>query len=248
MKKILFFLFSVIILSFTASAWTINNSQWQYNITNANITFSSNQTYTSIETGSDYISLNGYKLQLTPTSQVTIKINNFDTTADSYNLSITGTGTISIAQQMPKNSTKYNFYRGGLYFFAPTSNSTGWLVQNSIALTGNEDIITYPHEYSLPGGGSAGGQQNPTPTPTAKASALNLSSPSVLSNPLSQLTKTLNLVKPSSSILNVLSIVAALIGILFIIDSVGRNNIKAARLLVGVALLGFGAYQQGWLR
>jgi hypothetical protein len=174
-KSLIRVLCALIILIPLVSATTIDNPSMVFQITNANISFPTSQTYTTIGTGSDYISLNSKTLQLTPSVQTTVKINTFNTAGDAYNLSLQGAsaGTLNLYQEVLTSNAEYNFFKNAYsasspsaaYTFSVRSNTTGWVLKDDIPITTSEDVYTYPEAYSLPGGG--GGGLPPAPTPTA---------------------------------------------------------------------------------
>lgn len=131
----------VIVLFFLivpASAVTINNSHHVYQITNANITFPTNQTYDSIEIGADYIMLDGSRLKLTPTNYVNITINQFSTTTNLYNISLNGSSGVDFEHTVPTPGD-YQFIKDGV--LVGTVTTAGNILSGTITASGNNTVI-----------------------------------------------------------------------------------------------------------
>lgn len=124
-----------------ATAWDINNSQYVYQINNANISFPTNQSYTSIATGTDFITLDGSRLQITSDAGINISINQFSVTNNYYNVSFNGTANVNYNHIVPTAGRYYVTDNG---VFVGYINTVLGVLYNSIALNGL-DIITWSY-------------------------------------------------------------------------------------------------------
>lgn len=123
-----------------ASAWSIENPNYVYQITNTNISFPTNQTYDSIELGADRIILNGSTLQIIPDAQLNITINQYLTQNNIYNISTNGTANINI-NQIPTTPGTYTFLRNSIST-GILSTVTGVLYK-TYSVTGLETFVWY---------------------------------------------------------------------------------------------------------
>lgn len=133
--KWVMFLFFLITPS---SAVTLDNPYHVYQITNANISFPTNQTYDSIEIGADYIILDGSRLKLTPTNYVNITINQFSTTTNFYNISLNGSSSVDFEHTVP-TSGDYQFIKDGVV--VGTISAIPNILSGTITVSGNNTVI-----------------------------------------------------------------------------------------------------------
>lgn len=126
---------------------TINNSQQYFIIENVTFNFSSNQTYESISLYQNQIVINGYALQIIPTSSINLTINNYDTTNNNYNITFAGNdNNINFAQSVSQ-AGKYRFLVDGLFF--SDIITTGNVLYATINLAGRSIFVwsLIPNSY-----------------------------------------------------------------------------------------------------
>lgn len=129
-------LFILITIS-PSSAWTIDNPNHIFQITNATITFPTNQTYDSFGIGADYISLNGSRLQITSTAPINVSINQYYTINSYYNMSFNGTAYVSFNQITQPGA--YRVVDNGVVSFPV--NTIRNILYNTITLDGLDIIV-----------------------------------------------------------------------------------------------------------
>lgn len=242
----------VLLMPSASAARTIDNPRLYFNLSNASVTFPTSQGFDNITTRADAITLNGYELKLTPSSQTDVKINSFDTASDQYNITFSGTGTTTLSQHVKSSNTDYNFFLAGSYAFKVTSNATGWISKTGIVA----GTYTYPSQYVAPpapggGGGGDAGKPTPTPLPTPKPTPDLINQ----STPFGNVTRAImeqdfNFKPPDLSApvwMGVLYLGAGL-GFVILISGVPRGEgVIPGRVLGGLVLLIGAASELGWL-
>jgi len=125
----------VIALISTAKAEVSVDTNVVLQINNANVSFSSAQNYSTIEVGADFVAFNGSTLQLTPSAQTEVTVNEYNINNSRYNITFTpSSGTVSMIQEIltPNanidwSNTPYRFLKNGATYNQVNTNSSSWL-------------------------------------------------------------------------------------------------------------------------
>ena len=145
MKLILILLF-LLIMVVPVSAITVNNTNFTIGINDVNISFSSNQTYDSIEVDTNQVKFNGYRLQLIPGSQIDAIINQYNIASGIYNITFVGNTDVAITQDvMNDGSYDGNYYWWTDSIYETTIQSVYNVITKTISLSGSS---TYVWQYA----------------------------------------------------------------------------------------------------
>ena len=138
----IFIILLLLIIPASASI-TINDSNYYINITNANITFHQPQTFDSFGIGSNYIEINSKTLQITSSNNINITINQFITSTDYYNISVNGTGTVDISQEVSIGLADFRYFIDGIQQSDITSTFFGYVNLNAIIVSTTPSIYLF---------------------------------------------------------------------------------------------------------
>lgn len=237
MKNYSAFFLLIFLTTPVSASFTINDSNLVLSITNTNISFLPPATFTNISIGTDSIGLNNRTLQISPNNKATVIINTYDTINDSYNITISGSGTVDLQQEVGSNNQLYNFFSNLAYTFGVTSNNSGWIAKNSLVA----GTYTWPNQYTIPQPASNNSQAG-----EATSGASQTNNLINLSNFTAPLQPYLNINSVAEDTTGMLIFqILFMLGFFMVAFFILKDNVQTSTLITGVILMGLSYYVIG---